>query len=296
MLLGKEWASALDFFTTIFIFEVKKSFLMVWPLTKNFGSRCRRGHLGLGLSKAPLTPGLRCLIRAARAAVCAPSSLLSAVGAGPSREAGFCAELRVLKDEDPDRGARDVSEGHPQGCKSSTPRCKRRQRYQQRRRQPWLQIAVVWLLLATEPLPSAQPRSPWKEGGEGKRLRRRGRAGSAARRALAPARALWSLRTLTAAVRQERPKGSQVGGVAASGASNYWRPPWMQHGSWGSKTGFLRPAGEAGAVACAERPQAPFQPGIRLARAPDSELGRAQGSRARGSASPSPLDPLFSIR
>lgn len=225
-MLGREWASALDFFTTIFMFEVQKSFLMDWALTKNFGSRWRRGHLGLGLSKAPLTPGLRCLISAARAAVCAlPVPLLSAVGAGPSRGAGFCAELRVPEDEDPQRGREMSARATPQSCKRSTPRCKRRQRYQRRRRQPWLQIAVVWLLLATEPLPSAQPRSPWKEGGEGKRLRRRGRAGSAARRALAPARALWSLRTLTTAVLQERPKGSQAGGVAASGASNYRRPP-----------------------------------------------------------------------
>lgn len=64
-------------------------------------------------------------------------------------------------------GARDVTEGNPQGFKCSSPRCRRRQRYQRLRRRPWLRIAVVWLLLATEPLPSAQPRSPWNEGGEG---------------------------------------------------------------------------------------------------------------------------------
>lgn len=32
-------------------------------------------------------------------------------------------------------------------------------------------------------------------------------------------------------------KGSWVGGVSASGASNHWCPPRMQHGSSGSKTG-----------------------------------------------------------
>lgn len=122
MLLGREWASALDFFTTIFKFEVKKSFLVDWALTKNFGSRWRRGHLGLGLSKASLTPGLRCPISAARAAVCAlPVPLLSAVGAGTSRGAGFCAELRVLEDEDPERG-REMSARATPGVANARPR------------------------------------------------------------------------------------------------------------------------------------------------------------------------------
>lgn len=48
----------------------------------------------------------------------------------------------------------------------------------------------MWLLLATEPLRSSQPRSPWKEGGEGKRLRHSGRAGRTTGRALPRAGAL----------------------------------------------------------------------------------------------------------
>lgn len=65
---------------------------------------------------------------------------------------------------------------------------------------------------------------PGKEGGEGKRLRRSGDAGWPPA-GPPPTRARRSLRALTAAVPHEGPKGSWVGGVTASGASNYWRPP-----------------------------------------------------------------------
>lgn len=54
------------------------------------------------------------------------------------------------------------------------------------------------------------------------------------------------------------PKGSRVGGVAVQGASNYWRPPRMQHGSSGSKTGLLQFAGEAGAADSAARRPPPL--------------------------------------
>lgn len=56
----------------------------------------------------------------------------------------------------------------------------------------------------------------------------------------------------------------------------------QQHGSWGSKTGFLRPAGEAGAAARARRPQAPFQPRGRPARAPTRGRGEPGGAARAG--------------
>lgn len=155
----------------------------------------------------------------------------------------------------------------------------------------------MWLLLATEPLPSAQPRSPWKEGGEGKPLRRHRHTGSAAHRALAPACALRSLRALTAAVRHEGLKGSSVGGVADSEASNHWRPLRMQHGSSGSKPGFIQSAGEEGEVPTLQRAHRLLsRRAVSPARAPDSEPRRAKGCCARGLASRSPLGPLFSSR
>lgn len=150
------------------------------------------------------------------------------------------------------------------------------QRYQRRLRRPRLQIAVVWLLLATEPLPSAQPCSSWKEGGEGKRLRRR---------RLAAARAPRSLRALTAAVRRGGPKGSSDGGVAASEASNYWRPLCMQHGSSGSKTGCIRSAAEAGAARSAGRPPAP-SPGREPGLLAPPTRGRAEPRAAARADSP----------
>lgn len=60
-----------SFFTTILTDDVEKSFLMDWPLTKNFGSSWRQGHLGLGPSRAPGSRGLRC--RLSTALQCAPS-------------------------------------------------------------------------------------------------------------------------------------------------------------------------------------------------------------------------------
>lgn len=56
----------------------------------------------------------------------------------------------------------------------------------------------------------------------------------------------------------------------------------QQHGSWGSKTGFLRPAGEAGAAARARRPQAPFQPRGRPARALTRGRGEPGGAARAG--------------
>lgn len=138
--------------------------------------------------------------------------------------------------------------------------------------------------MATEPLRRAQPRSPWKEGGgKGKRLRRRslGLGESAARRTLPPARALRPLGALTTAVPHEGPKGSWVGGVIASGASNYWRPPRMQHGSWGSHTGFLQSAGKPGTLDAAEHPPLLSRPGVCPACAPSgSQAARRAASRA----------------
>lgn len=88
---------------------------MDWPLTKNFGSSWRQGHLGLGRSRAQGSWGLRC--RLSTALQCAPSLFVYCLPWGQGRAGGACfrAELRVLEDEDPGEGARDVSEGNPQG-------------------------------------------------------------------------------------------------------------------------------------------------------------------------------------
>lgn len=222
-----------------------------------------------------------------------PALPLSAVGAGPSPGSWLlnAAEDPEGRDEDSGRRReRDVNEGHPQSCKCSTSRCRRRQRYRRPQRQPWLQIAVVWLLLATEPLRSAQPRSPWKEGGEGKRLRRGGRAARATvglNLAPEPSGPFGPCLQLS----HEGPQGSWVGGDTASGASNYWRLLRMQHGSWVSKTGFIQSAGKAGAAGSTEHLPAPPHAGSPPCSCP--RLGARPGF-ARGPASPSPLCPLFS--
>lgn len=90
VLLKREWASCLDFFffTTILTADVEKGFLMDWPLTKNFGSSWRQGHLGLGRSRAQGSWGVRCRLSTARQ--CAPS-YLSIVCLGGRAEPGELA-------------------------------------------------------------------------------------------------------------------------------------------------------------------------------------------------------------
>lgn len=215
-----------SFFTTILISDVKKSFLLDWSLTKHFSSSWRPGHLGQGLSKAPLSRGLRCLCSEARAAACSRSSpYCLRWGQGQARGAGFCSELRVREDEDPERGREmstratpGVAKARPRGVRGcsgtsgcgggpgcGSPSC-----------------GCYWqpsLCLARSPA------APGRKVAKGNPLRRRRHAGSAAQKALlAPARALRSLRALTAAVRHGGQKGSSAGGVAASEASNDWRP------------------------------------------------------------------------
>lgn len=71
-----------SFLTIIHIADVEKSFLMDWPLTKDFGSSWRPGHLGLGRGQVPGSWGLRCLLR-----LCALRAYLSIVCRGGRAEA-----------------------------------------------------------------------------------------------------------------------------------------------------------------------------------------------------------------
>lgn len=98
------------------------------------------------------------------------------------------------------------------------------------------------------------------------------------------------------------PKGSRVRGVAASGASNYWRPPRMQHGSSGSKTTLsVRRGGGGCGLRCAPAASLPGRESALLAPPPPSRAqlratARADSPCARPSALCSPLDRHLALR
>ena len=109
---------------------------------------------------------------------------------------------------------------------------------------------------------AAAPRPPWLGRPQGSRSRPRPAVPSGCDHCCAARRA---------------PKGSRVGGVAASGASNYWRPPRMQHGSSGSKTELFQSAGEAGDADSVARPPPPFPAASRPSWRPRLRAGPSQG-------------------
>lgn len=237
----------------------RQAFHWPGPLTKHLGSSWRAGHPGLGLGKAPQSRGLRCLLSEARAAAAlSEAPLLSAVGAGPSRGEPASEGAEGAGGGGPGAGARGVNEGSPPNFKCPTAKCTRGGSGTSGGcggpgcKSP--SCGCYWqpsLCLARSP---AAP---------GRKVARGSGCGAAAAPARRPAGLSpppappRSLRALTAAARHEGPEASSVGGVAASQASNYWRPLRTQHGSPGSKTGFVQPAAEAGAAEPAERPPAP---------------------------------------
>lgn len=90
----------------------------------------------------------------------------------------------------------------------------------------------------------AQPRSPWKEGGQGKRRRGRCRLCISWDRVPLQRPAIPS----GCDARRAPPKGLLGRGcLSASGASNHWCPPRMQHGSSGLEDwGLFQSAGVGG--------------------------------------------------
>lgn len=158
----------------------------------------------------------------------------------------------------------------------------------------------MWLLLATEPLPSAQPRSPWKEGGEGKR-RRRGRAGSAARRDRVPSRGPPSLRAVTLVGLPQRALGSGVSLPRERQITGVLRECNMA--ALARRLGALPVRrGRRGPRTSQRCRLLPSGLGVRTAGAPRLRAGPSQGQpradspRARPSALCSPLDRHLALR
>lgn len=157
-------------------------------------------------------------------------------------------------------------------------RGRRRQRERERRRRrPRLQIAVVWLLLATEPLPSAQPRSPGKEGRQAGR-QEGGGEGEPRRRSLGrshrPPLSFGPGRLRSFLGGSDPGPGGTPGLRGRLGSVKFWKKKFAKiqeakHGS--SRTGFLGSVGTAGAVDSAtqrRRVGLTLSPRLRGSRAP----------------------------
>lgn len=216
--------------------------------------------------------------RSARCSVRSKPPLLSALGAGPSPGSWPLSAAEGPGGGGPGAGARDVNEGNPRSFRCSTPRCAGRQRYQRRRRRPWLQIAVVWLLLATEPPPRAEPRSPWKEGGERKRLRRRARRPQGSGSRPRPALPSGFDRSCAAGTKRQGAPGLGVSLPRERQMTGALRECNMAAPA--RRLGSLGPPARRGR-GLRRAPAAASRAGISPARAPDPEPGWAEGSGAR---------------